>query len=126
LSYIGLTWNLKQFNHDLFEKGKIQMQEKALLLKKNKYDWGIGFDDLPTITQGKFDQLIRENEKLIIINQRVVDVKSFVNEHPGGSNFIQSFIGKDATKEFTGVIYNHSNCAINMLSNLSKYKLLIE
>jgi len=122
--FFGLAYNLKKFDNELFEKGKLQMEEKRLKEKMNKHNWGIPFNELKTINKSTFLEKCKNDEKLMIINDRVVDVDKFIDKHPGGETFIMPFIGKDASKEFNGSIYNHSSCARNILCDLSKYRII--
>merc|ERR1712151_649434 len=41
-----------------------------------------------------------KNDCLVILNDKVLDVTSFLSEHPGGELAILTFAGKDATEEF--------------------------
>ncbi|XP_060199357.1 cytochrome b5 [Lycium barbarum] len=49
----------------------------------------------------------------IIINDRVLDVTKFLEEHPGGEEVLIELSGKDATKEFEDI--GHSKAAKNLL-----------
>lgn len=54
----------------------------------------------------------------LIISNKVYNVTTYVYQHPGGSNTIQSFCGKEATSAFQtkgGNGSNHSNNAYNLL-----------
>ena len=55
---------------------------------------------------------------LICVAGVVHDVTNFINEHPGGKAMIKSGIGKDATAQFNGGVYLHSNAAHNLLSTM--------
>jgi len=59
-----------------------------------------------------------EDEKLIIIDDVVYDVSAFAERHPGGKNYLQSYLGKDATEPFNGAVYNHSVAARHILATL--------
>ena len=54
----------------------------------------------------------------IVIHDLVIDVANFFNSHPGGSNYLNLHVGKDATKAFTGDVYDHSNAAHNLLFDM--------
>jgi len=40
LSLFGLTYNLKRFNKEFFDKGKIQMEQKLLDKRREQFNWG--------------------------------------------------------------------------------------
>ena len=54
----------------------------------------------------------------VVIDNMVCDVTKFLKEHPGGSDVILDFAGKDATESFNDV--GHSNDAKQMLT---EYKI---
>jgi len=117
-SYIGQTYDLKKFPENEVQKGQIQMKEKVLNKLKQKVDWGLQENEMPIITKEVFNELLHEGYKLIIINNIVHDVTEFMGEHPGGKGILENMIGKDATKQFTGSVYEHSNGAHNLLSQM--------
>jgi cytochrome b involved in lipid metabolism len=41
-----------------------------------------------------------ESDCWVVVNGQVLDVTSFLGEHPGGKDAILMFAGKDATEEF--------------------------
>jgi len=121
----GLAYNLKRFPDEVVEKGKIQMQQKVLDRKKEKYFWGLPVDALPTMTMPEFkNQTEQHHAQLIIIDKIVYDVTRFGPTHPAGVKIIQSYIGKDATNAFNGGVYNHSIAARNILDTLSIAKII--
>ncbi|EDS31744.1 cytochrome b5 [Culex quinquefasciatus] len=58
------------------------------------------------------------NPTWVIIRDMVYDVTPYLNEHPGGSELIADFAGKDATKDFDD--FGHSGTA---MSQLKLYKV---
>merc|ERR1719263_859944 len=49
------------------------------------------------------DEIAKHNNKQscwVILNDRVLDVTTFLKDHPGGELAILTFAGKDATEEF--------------------------
>jgi len=55
----------------------------------------------------------KEEDCWIVVNNKVYDVTSFLNEHPGGPLIIVDYAGGDATKAF--VEQDHSESAKKML-----------
>ena len=60
----------------------------------------------------------KKDDCWIVIDNMVCDVTKFLKEHPGGSDVILDFAGKDATESFNDV--GHSNDAKQMLT---EYKI---
>ncbi|EFA75230.1 delta 9 fatty acid desaturase [Heterostelium album PN500] len=119
LSLFGATYNLKRFPDELFSKGKIQMAEKKIQKEKEALFWGTPLTMLPTYDTEEFKaKTSKENQKWLIINNIVYDIAPFIHKHPGGDRFILDYIGKDATKAFNGIVYNHSVAARNILDTL--------
>jgi stearoyl-CoA desaturase (delta-9 desaturase) len=54
LSFFGLTYNVKRFAPDLFNRGFLQMQQKKLDQLKAKWDWGKPVQSLPLMTLQQF------------------------------------------------------------------------
>ena len=64
-----------------------------------------------------FFLLVQEQSKkrhLILVSGFIHDVRSFIDEHPGGPHLLIKMIGKDATTAFFGGVYDHSNAAHNI------------
>ena len=64
-----------------------------------------------------FFLLVQEQSKkrhLILVSGFIHDVRSFIDEHPGGPHLLIKMIGKDATTAFFGGVYDHSNAAHNV------------
>jgi len=119
LSWFGLTHNLKRFPDELFKKGKIQMIEKQVLKQRKELFWGKPIAELPIITRAQVKTMVeKEKKQLMIIEHTVYDMSEFGATHPGGKQFIEDYNGKDATKAFNGLVYNHSYAARNILDTL--------
>lgn len=123
LSWTGLTYDLKKFDEETIEKGKIEMQEKILRLRRERLHWGPPEETLPSYSMEKVKQDCAAGEKLIVIGGFVHDVRAFIDEHPAGSAIVKPYIGKDASNAFNGLVYNHSNAARNILRTLRVAKL---
>ncbi|OZJ06163.1 hypothetical protein BZG36_00994, partial [Bifiguratus adelaidae] len=118
-SWIGLAYNLKTFPHNEIVKGTIQMQEKKIADIKKILKWGKPISELPAISWDEFQSLCKNDGKQwILIEGIVYDVSKFMNDHPGGVNYIKNAIGKDMTVAFNGGVYDHSNGARNLLSTM--------
>lgn len=86
---------------------------------------------LDTMTSKEFARLVLSDRKLMIIDNLVIDVGEFINEHPGGRFVIQHNIGTDISKFFFGGYclegnlegvaqgYNHSSFARMIVTDLS-------
>ena len=60
------------------------------------------------------DQEQSRNCSLILVSGFIHDVSAFLDEHPGGRNYLTAYIGKDATTAIFGGVYDHSNAAHNV------------
>ncbi|XP_053676643.1 cytochrome b5-like [Anopheles nili] len=56
------------------------------------------------------------NSSWVVIRDVVYDVTKYLEDHPGGSDLIAEFAGKDGTKEFED--FGHSSDAIRTLKTL--------
>ena len=50
----------------------------------------------------EFKSLLNEGRKLVILDDLVIDVKSYMVNHPGGSRYLFENIGRDVSKFFYG------------------------
>ncbi|KAM9974377.1 hypothetical protein ACTFIW_007829 [Dictyostelium discoideum] len=116
LSWFGFAYELKRFPSELFAKGKIQMQEKTIKRLRDQLYWGKPLDQLPRFTRAQVkEKCQKEKKQLLIIEDVIYDMSEFAEKHPGGKQYIDDYIGKDATKAFNGLVYNHSFAARNYL-----------
>jgi stearoyl-CoA desaturase (delta-9 desaturase) len=70
---------------------------------------------LPTITWDEIKKRVEEEGVLwVVIDNFVLDLSTFKDEHPGGSGLLRAFRGRDATDAFHGGLNNHTNTAHNM------------
>ncbi|KAJ2380502.1 stearoyl-CoA 9-desaturase, partial [Coemansia sp. RSA 2559] len=102
-STLGLAYDLKTFPANEIEKGFIQMRMQELEAKHKKLTFGTPVNKLPVFTEQEFlDQVKNYKKQWMVIEGFVYDVKTFVNDHPGGKALIVSSIGKDMTEAFNG------------------------
>lgn len=120
---VGLTYDLKQFDQETIDKGKLIMQEKILRLRRERLHWGPPDETLPEWTMERVRADSAQGDKLIVIDNYVHDVRAFLDEHPAGSAILKPYLGKDASNAFNGSVYNHSTAARNILRTLRVAKL---
>ncbi|KAM0678059.1 Cytochrome b5 [Binucleata daphniae] len=56
-----------------------------------------------------------KNKNYIVIKNKVYDVKEFKHQHPGGSQILEDWMGKDCTEIFNNVM--HSKDAHDMMKD---------
>lgn len=111
-------------NHIL--KYELENEQKLIdyeLNYKSKLSKTVLLNDLPIWTVEQFNYRSKRlwNEKkiaLVLIENIIHDVTSFISGHPGGEQLISSAIGKDATEAFNGGVYFHSNASRNLMANM--------
>lgn len=59
----------------------------------------------------------KPNDAWVVYNGRVLDITSFLDNHPGGSDIIIPYLGKDITKAFDAET-EHSENAIKMMDEM--------
>ncbi|KAI9188989.1 stearoyl-CoA 9-desaturase [Blastocladiella emersonii ATCC 22665] len=117
-SLVGLTHNLKTFPDNEIQKGELLMTEKRCREWRHRLDWGKATETLPEWDATTFTEELKLNPFMMVIEGVAFDVSHFIKDHPGGVNFIKSYLGKDATKAFNGGVYRHSTGARNLMSHL--------
>ena len=98
-------------------KFEYKHEDKQQLVAKN----------LPKISQPEFENLIKEGKKYVLFDNYVIDVTSFISEHPGSSYVIEQTIGRDIGKYFYGAYHlessasphKHSSFAARVLTKLA-------
>lgn len=50
----------------------------------------------------QFNQLISQGRQLVILDELIIDIKSYIANHPGGQKVLQGNIGRDISKFFYG------------------------
>ncbi|KAI9593294.1 delta-9 desaturase [Syncephalis fuscata] len=116
-SWIKLAYGLRRFSHNEIRKGRVMMQEKAVIETKKTISWGTAAEDLPTYSWSEFQRECRENGHMwMVIDSFILDFASFIPDHPGGEQIIRSWRGKDATNAFNGGVHMHRRAARNLIS----------
>jgi stearoyl-CoA desaturase (Delta-9 desaturase) len=115
MAALGLAYDLVRFPRSEIEKGKVQMDHKRVYERATRFDWGPDPAALPLMTAADVKRLCaKEGRSLVTLNGFVLDLKPFVDQHPGGPGYIRSNLGEDITDMFCGETYRHSNAAANL------------
>lgn len=94
--------------------------------------------DLEAITLEQFNhKLIKESKALVLLDNLVLDVTDYMDNHPGGKFLLEHNIGRDISKFFYGgyaldnndvkggsMVHTHSNMARLQVSTLIIGKLI--
>lgn len=67
--------------------------------------------ELPLISRFQFNNLVRSGRKLVLFNNNVLDVETFMGEHPGTRFVIEENIGREIGKYFYGAYSLEENVA---------------
>lgn len=88
-------------------------------------------ENVPIITQLQLNTMVRNGRKLVLFNNFILDVESFMDEHPGTRFVIAENIGSDIGKYFYGAYsveadvapHTHSSYASTLITKLTIGKL---
>jgi len=118
LNLFGLTYDLKTVSNEEIHKATLQMNQRSLDTQMAKLQYGKHFDRLPELSWDDIKRRTQKGESLIVIDNVVHDVKTFVHEHPGGRQTLLNFVGTDASSLFRGEdgAHAHSKEAIRFLN----------
>jgi len=114
LSYFGLTYDLKTSGDNEIKMGEWQIKKKNAINEKAKLEKEFR-KELETMNMEQLikNQISKENKKLIIINNSIVDITTFADIHPGGS-IIKRYIGKDATEDYNKLHFHTKAARLTM------------
>ncbi|KAF9465895.1 delta 9-fatty acid desaturase protein [Collybia nuda] len=112
---IGLASQLRVFPTNEIVKGALTMKLKELKRLQDSLKWPSQPEELPIVPWETY-QVESKERTLILISGFIHDVSSFVDDHPGGRQFLLVNTGQDMTAAFFGGTYAHSNAAHNLLS----------
>jgi cytochrome b5 len=73
-------------------------------------------------TRREVEKSSDKDKVLIIIHDKVFNVHSFLNEHPGGEEILLDHKGKDSSEDFDDV--GHSNDAMDLMKKYQVGKLV--
>lgn len=101
--------------------GSFEFAYKRSLIKEEQFNY-------PTkvITIEEFESRVIKGEKLVLVDELVLDVSEFMEDHPGGRFSIEHNIGRDVSKFFYGGYslearvdpHTHTNDARRILNEL--------
>ncbi|CDW77376.1 UNKNOWN [Stylonychia lemnae] len=86
IAFFGFLWIAFETYHQLHLRSK-----KSELKKKSK-----------VISLYQFNQLVSLGRQLVILDDKIIDVESFLDNHPGGKNVLKWNVGRDISKFFYG------------------------
>ena len=87
--------------------------------------------NVPEYSQLQLNKMIREGRKLVLFNDYIVDVESFLDEHPGTRFVLTENLGREVGKYFYGAYavehdmpsHTHSSYAASIIEKLTIGKL---
>jgi len=101
---------------------------EAIYQYKSKFEIPFSYSKKREIDLTDFNLRVSEGEQLVILDDMVLDVKSFLDDHPGGKFSLANNIGRDISKFFYGGYslentnkvgqHLHSNDAIKIVNHL--------
>ncbi|KAI0318109.1 delta 9-fatty acid desaturase protein [Amylostereum chailletii] len=116
-AFFGLASHLKTFPDGEIRKGRLTMRLKSLKREQDALTKPPDVRLLPVLDWKTFQEQA-STRPLVLIAGLIHDVTDFIDGHPGGPALVSTKVGKDATADFFGGVYNHSNAAHNLLSGL--------
>ena len=84
---------------------------------RKKLIWS-DIDSLPLWNLKEYEMEAKKSSSLILIDGFAIDVGYFKEKHPGGSDLLVKYVGKDATKAFYGILNNHTRSARQIMQDL--------
>lgn len=86
-----------------------------------------------TMSMNDFKQYVQNGASYVLFDGYVIDVESFIGEHPGGSSMLSHNIGRDIGKYFHGAYsllgsmprHSHSKYALEIMTRLKIAKIFI-
>lgn len=118
LYYLGLTWNLHRTADEEFDKARLSMQQRQLDREKFRLVYGNSTENLPAMTWQDVDKRVACGDQLMVVDDCVLDVAPFLDEHPGGRTLLLQQVGKDATSAYINNPHQHSPSARKFMTSL--------
>jgi stearoyl-CoA desaturase (delta-9 desaturase) len=121
LSYFGQTYNLITVPREVILKAKVTTALKEISNISKDLTW-TDENTLPKMSLDDYKKTAVDRD-LTVIDDYVVDISKFKNQHPGGAKILEKYIGLDATKSFFGVLNNHTQSARQIMRDLRVAKI---
>jgi stearoyl-CoA desaturase (delta-9 desaturase) len=115
-SLLGLAKNLKKSTEKSILEARLAVIEE-LIRADNESHAAEEPTSYPKMNAAQMRRKIKAGGVLFIVDGYVVDVKAYIQDHPGGAEVLYSFVGTDATDAFRGGVNTHSTHAERLLKN---------
>ncbi|KAJ5112155.1 stearic acid desaturase [Penicillium argentinense] len=112
---LGIAWDLKMTKPSHITEVRSRKERKGGLQRGSEGLSARLTSHLPNMEWGTFAELCASGRRLICINGVVHDVSHFIYDHPGGSQLIESSVGRDVTELFYDGSHPHSQNAREIL-----------
>jgi len=119
LEQLGLATSLKRTSPDQVKISRLQMIQRKVERESAGIFVGKPLESLPYYSVEEVQEMVQKKGAMLLLKDDLVyDVKSFIGQHPGGKGYLSSYMGKDIGGPFGGGVYAHSNSAQNILQTL--------
>jgi len=119
LEQLGLATSLQRTSPDQVKISRLQMIQRKVERESAGIFVGKPLESLPYYSVEEVQEMVQKKGAMLLLKDDLVyDVKSFIGQHPGGKGYLSSYMGKDIGGPFGGGVYAHSNSAQNILQTL--------
>jgi stearoyl-CoA desaturase (Delta-9 desaturase) len=113
---LGLAWDPVTVSPAEVEKARMNRQQRDVSSEQLEVPYDL--IKLPVMSWNAYLHQVNKGRYLICVNGVVYDVSKFMAKHPGGSDILQQFVGKDATDGYLNGVHRHSSHADAILASL--------
>jgi stearoyl-CoA desaturase (delta-9 desaturase) len=126
-AYLGLAWNLKtapieRINRSRADTMRLEIEQLKPMMKNE-----LESPKLPILTLSDMDKAVKQGKQWLIIDNYVVDCSKFLCSgplvHPGGSEILRAYIGKDCSQAFHQTKNQHTQSAQKLMRTLAVGKI---
>ena len=112
---IGCASRLNRVSEKQIQKSMVNMRHKTAQIEAAGVYWGPDPDTLPKYTADEVYRRVAETgAKWVVSHGYVLDMRDFMDDHPGGKKWIEDNLGRDVSEMFDGKVYRHSAAARNV------------